>query len=446
MAVKSILVVLALLVFAAPVNAVADSESGKFVDIERVVSPGGITAWLVNDPSIPVISFRFAFRGGASLDPAGKEGLARMTSTLIDEGAGDLDSQAFQRRLQDLSISLRFSARRDTFGGNLKTLSKNRDQAFDMLRLAISEPRFDAEPVSRLRAQLLSGLRRDQEDPDAIAGRTLSEMMFPGHPYGRPVEGALDTISTITADDLRGFVARRLARDNLYVGVVGDITAAELGRRLDDVFAALPEKAAPFSIAEVRAKADGRTRVIDMTVPQSSIVFAQQGLKRNDPEFFPAYVLNHILGSGGFTSRLYDEIREKRGLAYSVGSYLYPLQYSALISGGGTANGRVVETLAVLKDEWRKMAKFGVTETELSDAKTYLTGSYPLRFTSSDNIAAILVAVQVQELGIDYLEKRNHLVEAVTLEQVNGLAKKLLDTDSLTVVVVGQPVGLKNTP
>lgn len=392
------LVVLVLLAFTVP----AAAESGKFVDIERVTSPGGIHAWLVTDPSIPVVSVRFAFRGGASLDPAGLAGLAKMTSTLIDEGAGDLDSQTFQRRLLDLSISLRFSAGRDTFSGNMKTLSKNRDQAFDLLRLALTTPRFDAEPVSRLRSQLLSGLRRDQEDPDVIAGRTLSEMLFPNHPYGRPVDGTLASIAAISADDMRAFVTRRLALDTLYVGVVGDIDARELGQRLDDVFGALPPKAASFAVADIPAQADGRTRVVDMAVPQSAIVFAQKGLMRKDPDFFPAYVLNHILGSGGFTSRLYDEIREKRGLAYSVGSYLYPMKHSALISGsGGTANGRVVETLTVLKDEWRKMAEFGVSEAELRDAKTYLTGSYPLRFTASGNIASILVAVQIQELGID---------------------------------------------
>ena len=441
------LIVLMMFAFAAPAFARADTKTGKFVQIEQVVSPGGVTAWLVNDPSIPVISLRLAFRGGASLDPVGKEGLAKMVSTLIDEGAGDLDSQTFQRTLQDQSISLRFGAGRDTFSGTLKTLTKNRDKAFDMLRLALNNPRFDAEPVSRLRSQLLSGLRRDQEDPDTIAGRTLSKMLFPDHPYGRPVDGTLDTIGAITADDLRGFVTRRLARDNLYVGVVGDISARELGQRLDEIFAALPKNAAPFAVDDVDPRTDGQTRVVDMAVPQSAIVFAQQGLKRNHPDFFPAYVLNHILGSGGFTSRLYDEIREKRGLAYSVGSYLYPLDHSAMITGSsGTANGRVAETLSVLKAEWRKMAEHGVTAAELSDAKTYLTGSYPLRFTSSGNIASILVSVQVQGLGMDYLEKRNSLVEAVTLDQVNRLAKTLLDTDSLTVVVVGQPEGLKNTP
>ncbi|HER27235.1 MAG TPA: insulinase family protein, partial [Rhodospirillales bacterium] len=232
------LIVLVLLNLA--ILATSAQAAKNFVDIERVISPGGIEAWLVNDASVPVISFRFSFRGGASLDPVGKQGLAKMTSTLIDEGAGDLDSQAFQRRLQDLSIALRFHAGRDTFSGNMKTLSKNRDQAFDMVRLALTKPRFDDEPVSRLRAQLLSGLRRDQEDPDAIARKTLAEMLFPNHPYGRPVGGELKSISAITADDMRGFVARRLARDNLYVAVVGDISAAELAGQLDKIFAALP--------------------------------------------------------------------------------------------------------------------------------------------------------------------------------------------------------------
>jgi len=417
------------------------------VNVQRVVSPGGIEAWLVSDHINPIISLRFAFRGGASLDPVGKEGLANLASSLLDEGAGDLDSQTFQRRLEDLSVTIRFEAGRDTFQGRLKTLSENKDQAFAMLAVALNKPRFDIEPVNRIRSQVLAGLRRDQEDPDTIAGRTLSKELFPDHPYGRPVDGTSQSVEAITIEDLKSFASERLARDNLFIGVVGDIEPEELGRRLDQVFLPLPEKSSGATTPDIEPQDKGRTVVVDMAVPQSAIVFSQKGLKRDHPDFYTAFVLNHILGGGGFTSRLYDEIREKRGLAYSIGTYLYPLRHAALIQGyGGTANERVAETLKVLKDQWRRMAEKGVSAEDLTDAKTYLIGSYPLRFTSSGRIASILVSMQLENLGIDYLDRRNSLVEAVTREDVNRLAKSLLDPDNLVVVVVGAPEGVTSTP
>jgi len=441
---KALLAALALFALCVPGRVLADDHT---VNVVRVVSPGGIEAWLVRDHINPIINMRIAFRGGAALDPVGKAGLAHMVSTLLDEGAGDMDSQSFQRRLEDLSVELRFNAGRDTFTGRLKTLSENKDQAFELLKASLSEPRFDAGPVERMRGQILAGLRRDSEDPDTVAGQALARELFPNHPYGRPVEGTPESIATITLDDLREFTGQRLARDNLLIGVVGDIDGEELGRRLDEVFSGLPAVSKPANVQEVQVQNAGRIKVVEMAVPQSAIAFAQKGLKRDDPDFYTGYVLNHILGGGGFTSRLYEEIREKRGLAYSIGSYLYPLRHAGLVQGyGGTANGRVGETLEVLKSQWRTMAESGATATELLDAKTYLVGSYPLRFTSTGGIASILVSMQLEKLGIDYLDRRNKMVEGVTLEAVNTLARRLLDPANLVVVVVGTPDGVISTP
>ncbi|MEP1031625.1 MAG: pitrilysin family protein, partial [Alphaproteobacteria bacterium] len=289
----------------------------KATQIERVVSPGGIEAWLVEDHLNPIISLHLAFRGGSALDPEGKEGLANMVSTLLDEGAGDLDSKAFQQTLEDKSITLRFSAARDSFGARVQVLTEYRDLAFDLLRQAMTEPRFDAEPVSRLRAQLLANLRHESQDADAIAGKTLMKTLYPDHPYGRPTGGTLESVAAIQVADMRAFVKERLARDTLSIGVVGDITAKELAPLLDKTFGALPAKAAPWKVAEVAPKVSGRTIVIEKPLKQSNILFADRGLMRKDPDFYTAYVMNHILGGGGFTSRLYTEVREKRGLAYS---------------------------------------------------------------------------------------------------------------------------------
>lgn len=416
------------------------------VRVERVVSPGGIEAWLVPDHANPIISLRLAFRGGTGLDPAGQEGLANMVSGLIDEGAGEMDSQAFQGRLEDLAVSLGFDAGRDQFTGNLRTLSENRDAAFDMLRLALTAPRFDAAAVERIRAQILAGLRADSEDPDYVASLTLSRTLYPDHPYGRPRRGTAASVGAITRADLGAFVARRLGRDNLVIGVVGDIEAPALAALLDATFGGLAPNAAPWRLAHVRPAAAGRTVVVRKSVPQSAILFAHEGLMRDDPDFYAAYVVNQVLGGSGFTSRLYDEVREKRGLAYSIGSRLYPFDHTALVLGSaGTANGSVAETLDLVRREWRRMAEGGPTARQLADVKTYLTGSFPLRFTASGRIARILVGIQLDHLGIDYLERRNRLIEAVTLEDARRVARRLLDADALTVVVVGEPEGVASS-
>lgn len=418
----------------------------RAVEVERVVSPGGIEAWLVEDHTNPIISLELAFRGGAALDPEGKAGLANMVSGLIDEGAGELDSQAFQARLEDQSIRLRFSAGMDTFGGELTTLTENADAAFDLLRLALTEPRFDAEPVARIRSQILAGIAQDSEDPGSIARRSLFGRLYPDHPYGRPAEGTLDSVAAIATEDLERFVAQRFARDRLVIGVVGDITPDALAAKLDQTFLALPEAGGSAAVADVEPEDGGGVIVVEKNMPQSVVAFGQDGLRRSDPDYYAAYIVNHILGGGSFSSRLYEEVREKRGLAYSVYSYLNPLDHSALLLGGvATQNARVAESLDLIRKEWRRMAEEGPTAQELDDAKTFLTGSFPLRFTSSGRIAGMLVGMQLEDLGIDYLDTRNAKIEAVTLDQARAVARRLLAPEAITVVVVGRPDGVVAT-
>ncbi len=431
----------------AAIAVLALAQPAQAIDIQRIESPGGIKAWLVEDHTNPIISLRFAFRGGAGLDPAGKQGLANLAASTMDEGAGDLDSQAFQKTLEDKSIRISFDAGMDNFGGRLQTLVRHRDEAFRLLRLALTAPRFDADPVERIRTQILVGLKRDEEDPHSIAGKALRKALYGGHPYSRSSDGTQVSVKTITAADLRGFVGRRLALNNLVIGAVGDISPERLSALLDQTFGKLPTTAAPWKLADHRANTDGRTVVIDKNVPQSAIMFADQGLMRADPDFYAAFVMNHILGGGGFTSRLYGEIREKRGLAYSVSTGLNPRDASATTVGGaGTANARVKETLDILKAEWGRMAEAGVTAKELGDAKTYLTGAYPLRFSASGRIARMLVGIQLAHLGIDYVKHRNGFIEAVTRADIARIAKKLLDPKRLVTVVVGRPDGVTATP
>lgn len=432
------------LVLFAIVGFVSRADAGTRID--RVRSPGGVEAWLVEDHGVPVISLRVIFRGGAALDPADKLGLANMTASLLDEGAGPLDSQAFQRRLEDLSISLSFEDALDTFGGSLKTLSANKDTAFDLFRLAMTEPRFEPEAVERIRSGILARIRRSAADPDYLAGRLWWSRAFPDHPYGRPTTGTIESVSRIDQADLKGFVGRRLARDTMYIGVVGDITPAELAAVLDRVFGALPANAAPYALPTVEPRAAGTIAVIERPVPQSVVLFGERGIKRSDPDFYTAFVMNHILGGGSFSSRLYQEVREKKGLAYSIGTYLYPLDWSPLILGSvATQNARVGESIALIRQEWSRLASGGVTDEELAEAKAYLTGSYVLQFDNTDKIARLLVSIQLDDLGIDYIDKRNGYIEAVTRADIARVAKRLLNAKALSFSVVGQPAGLPPT-
>lgn len=411
--------------------------------VQAVTSPGGVTAWLVEDHSLPVVTLDASFRGGAALDPADKSGLATLTADLLDEGAGDLDSQAFQGKIEDLAASLEFSASEDAIGVSLRSITAYLAPSLELLRLSLTAPRFDAPAVERVRGQLLGELAREQREPHYISGRLWFRNAYGDHPYARPRQGTPESIARVTVDDMRALVKSRFARDVLLIGVVGDVTPAALAALLDSTFGALPAQAAPATVPEAEARASSPLLLARMPIPQSVVTFGQPGIKRNDPDWYAALVINHILGDGGFSSRLTEEVRVKRGLAYSVYSALEPLRHSGLVIGGvATENGRVAQSIDIIRAEWRRMREEGPTAKELEDAKTYLTGSFPLNLDSTGRIAATLVAIQRDELGIDYLEKRNPLIDAVTLADAKRVARRLLDPAKLSFVVVGSPESL----
>ena len=415
------------------------ADEARAVEIQRVVSPRGIEAWLVEDGSIPLIAMSFAFLGGAAQDPIGKPGVANLVSGLLDEGAGNLDSRAFQTELDDFSIEMSFGTGYDSFSGSLRTLAENRDQATRLLRLALSEPRFDSEPFERVKAQVISGLRGDERNPRDIASNALMRAAFPDHAYGRPVEGTLQTVAAITVADLKVFHRQTFARDNLKIAVVGAIDAATLGTVLDEIFGGLPVKANRAGIAEPAPLAGARIDVA-MAIPQTVIGFAAPGLIRGDPEFIPAYVATFILGGGGSGSRLYDEIRERRGLAYSISLGLRPFDYGGIVTGGTSTRSDQADTVvSLIEEEIRRFADEGPSEEELAKAKAYLIGSYPLRFTTSTRIARQLLAIQLDDLGIDYVDRRDELIAAVTIDDVRRAAARLFGGDDLIVVRVGEP-------
>ncbi|HTS42281.1 MAG TPA: pitrilysin family protein [Xanthobacteraceae bacterium] len=412
--------------------------------IERVVSPGGIEAWLVHDSAVPLIAMDFAFQGGGDQDPDSKPGVGYMTTALLDDGAGELDAKAFQQKLEEYAIEMRFSTGRSHVLGSVRMLKEWQAQGFDLLRLAVTAPRFDADAVERARAQVLAGLRRETTSPNDIATRMWWKTAFPNHPYGRPTNGTLESVPQITAEDLKTYARRVFARNTLKVAVVGDIDAATLGKVLDQVFGGLPEKAELNPVSAVKMQAAGRRIVVDLDVPQAVLTFGGAGLARKDPDFMAAYVVNHILGGGSFTSRLYEEVREKRGLAYGVYSYLLPLDHTALVMAGTATSGdQAGETLSIIEKETRRLAEEGPTAAELAKAKAYLKGSYALRFDTSSKIAGQLLQIQLDDLGIDYINQRNKQIDAVTLADAKRVAKRLFEGEFL-VTVVGRPKGLSS--
>ncbi|MDR5652591.1 M16 family metallopeptidase [Ruixingdingia sedimenti] len=412
------------------------------IPITEVKSPGGITAWLVESHDIPFVALELRFRGGGSLDTPEKAGAVNLMAGLLEEGAGDLDARGFAEARDALAADFRFSAGTDAVAVSARFLTESRADAVTLLRSALTEPRFDADAVERVRGQVLSSLRSAEKDPGTLASRAFDALAFGAHPYALPLDGTLETVPALTRDDIAAAHRGALARDRVHVAAVGDIGPEELGRLLDDLLSGLPETGAPLPGPATVDLTRGIT-VQEFLGPQSVIIFGHEGIPRHDPDFIPAYVANEILGGGRFSARLMREVRDRRGLTYGVGSYLYTLASADLAMGQlSTANATAGAAIEVVRAEWDRIAEEGVTAEELEATKTYLTGSYPLRFDGNAPIARILVGLQLLGYPIDYPAARNAMVEAVTLEDVNRAARRLFRPDNLRFVVVGAPEGL----
>ncbi|AHC99308.1 M16 family metallopeptidase [Leisingera methylohalidivorans] len=415
------------------------------VKIEEVTSPGGITAWLVEDHAIPFSALELRFRGGTSLDAPGKRGAVHLMAGLLEEGSGDLRAQDYARALETLAAEFSYDADKDSVSVSARFLTENREDAVALLRQTLFEPRFDQDALDRVRAQVLAGLRSDAKNPNTIAGEAFSRMAYGDHPYASDGKGTLESVSALSRQDIFDAYEAVFARDRLYVSAVGDITAEELGVLLDELLGALPAEGGPIP-GPAEVSITGGITVVDFDTPQSVALFGQKGIKREDPDFFTAYVMNQILGGGSFETRLMTEVREKRGLTYGVYSYLVPRDLAAVYMGSvASANSKMAEAVEVIRNEWRRMAEKGVTEKELRDAQTYLTGAYPLRFDGNGRIAAILAGMQMDHLPISYVETRNDRINAVTLEDVNRFAAEFLDPDGLHFAIAGRPEGLDST-
>ncbi len=410
------------------------------VNVEERTSPGGLAYWLVSDDTVPLVAVRFAFDGaGATQDPDGKAGTANLLSGVLDEGAGEHDSLAFQTLLEDNAIRMSFDANHDSFAGELTILSDTVELGTSLLALALAQPRLDEDAIERTRGQIMAGIRRDLNDPESIASRLAGTTFFPGHPYTHQAQGSLETLPAITRDDLAAHHKAALAQDNLHIAIVGDISAQSADTLVDDAFGGLPEKAQLATIADMRVPA-GVTGFDEQDVAQTIIRFGVAGIDHDDDDFLTAFVMNHILGGGTFSSRLFQEVRQKRGLTYSVYSYLSARDHAPMFGGGAsTRPERAQETLDVIRDVIAHFIKDGPTEDELQQAKDFLIGSYPLRFDSSQKIAQQLVGMQLEAMPASYIVERADLIRAITVDDVARVSQRILKAP-LSLVIVGQPL------
>lgn len=416
------------------------------VKIQEVTSPGGIKAWLVEEHGIPFTALEVRFRGGTSLDPAGKRGATMLMASLLEEGSGKLDSRGFAEAREALAARFGFDADADAVSVSAQMLTENRDQAAALLHKALTDATFDQPSIDRVKDQIRSIIQSHASDPDQIAGDMAAHALFGDHPYGSSDLGTLDSVGALTRDDVVAARAAALSRDRLFVSAAGDINPADLGKLLDQLFDGLPATGGP-QVAEAGPSFDGKVHVAPFDTPQSVVSFAQPGIALTDKDYFAAALLNQIVGGDGFTARLMNQVREKRGLTYGISTHLVVMDHAAYWQGGfASANAKAGGAVKVVRQVWADTAAKGVTDKELKAAKTYMTGSYPLRFDGNDKIAGILVGMQMVGLPSDYVAHRNGLIEAVTLADVNRVARQLMAPDKLSFTVVGHPEGLASDP
>ncbi|MDX1923463.1 MAG: pitrilysin family protein [Alphaproteobacteria bacterium] len=414
-------------------------------DVQILKSSKGITAWLIEDHSLPIVSLSFAWNGGIETDDDAKQGLSHVAATMLTKGAAADDENAFLKKLQDNVISLSFQAQRDTIYGQLRTLKETLPVAQEALRASIMQPRFDDQSLMQVKAQNISLIKNYLSDPDWLMSRLMMREVYAGHPYSKRTLGTQATINSITKDDLKNW-HKRLNRSELIVSATGDITKEELNKLLDETFGGLPEKPAGAELAEADLKGKTETFVLKYKGPQSSITVVWPGIRRNDKDWYAMEVMNYILGGGSFSSRLMSEVREKRGLTYGISSGMSLFDHGSSYSiQASFKNENAGHVLDLIKKEIAHMRDTKVSAEELKAAKDYLIGSYALSLTSTARVAGHYLEIQRQKLGVDIQQKREAALNAVTAEDVQRVAKRILQDASQITFFVGEPQGITAT-
>ncbi len=429
---------------AIPPAPVAAKKQDRVLDIQTLKTPGGINLWLVEDHTLPVIGINFAFRSGASTDAADRQGVSQLLSNTLDEGAGDITSEQFQAALRDNAIDLGFSSSRDSFGGSMRTLVRHKDKALELLKLAVTSPRFDQEAVDRMKQANLTRIRASMSDPDWIGARIMNDRVFGAHPYVQNSGGTLASMAALTPEDLRAARARHFARDRLYVGIAGDVTAAEAARIVDDIFGGLPET----------AKTDGKVGASDMPAatkpvfyatpqPQTNLTMVWPGISIHDVDHYAGVVMDYIYGGGGFSSLLMNEVREAKGLTYGIYSDMMNMDHADRYTvAGSMLPQNVAPTIQMVRAIADRMRTTDVTAEQLQAAKDYLTGSMPLHFGSTMSVAGAVTGLQINNRPATALDDVRATIMAVTPADIRRVATRVFMHEPQVILVGAKPEGI----
>jgi zinc protease len=405
--------------------------------VQRIVSPGGIEALLIESHEVGVISMRFSFRGGALEDPADKPGVAHLASYLFNEGAGDLDTQSLMRRMSRIGADFSGETNAENLTVTLSTPSAHRDEAFGLLKLAVAAPRFDAEPLERGKRAALATLEQERQDPGSAAWRQLGTMLYGKSRYAISEKGTPEGLALISAEDIRAYRSRVFARDNIRVAVAGDIDASTLSKVLDDVFGALPAKA-DIRPAQIFMPAQAQKKTIALDLPQTIVVFANFASALDARQSLGASLFNQIL-SAQFTGRLFMALREREGLVYSISTDrgLFS-RFGSFYGSFGAAPGNAERAMSLAMSEINRLVSEGPSEQELEDAKGAFRGGYYLGLDTSANLSSTLLAMLEQKLPDTYLADFDSAIASITIDEVKAAAKLVARPDAMAIVSVGK--------
>lgn len=394
------------------------------------IENGVLSAYFMEEHSNPIISVSFLFKNaGSAHDAEGQHGLALLASSVLTDGAGEFDEKEFNEFMEENGVKIKFSVTPDDFKGWMAFPSQNKTTATNLLRAALTEPHADEKILEVYKNKIKNARLEQNEKPNLILQQKFNENIFAGHPYSRNYLGNDEDVANLTSEDILNYVKKSLAKDNLMVGITGDLTADEAKVLLYDLFGTLSDKNSKSSLEKIDFFAEGVEYNTKHKTAQVVTKFVSKGAFRSSSDFYPLYLANYILGESGLSSRLSKVIREKEGLTYGVYTYLTNSDAVALIEGGFSATPENFEKAQqLLKEEWLKLGKKGVTAEELNEAKKSLLNSFYLRFATIDGISDMLVAMQKYNLGLDFLTKRNDYIRQVSLKDVNAVSKKYFST------------------
>ena len=413
--------------------------SAAAIDIQEWQTDNGMRVLFVEANEIPMLQVSVAFAAGNTRDPDEKLGLASLTSALLDDGAGELEADQLLGALDSMGIEFGSSSSRDMSRVSLKTLTDTPilDRAVDLFATIVSVPLFPSDALERERRRALVGLQRHRQSPDSVASEAFWAAMYPGHVYGRFGAGSEESLASITRDNIVHFHGRYYVARNGVMVLVGDVNRSTAERIAERVSSGLPAGEPAVPIPPVQ-DAEAVENMIDFPSQQSHVSLGHPAVERGNEDYIPLYVGNYTLGGSSFVSLLGEEVRENRGLAYSVYSYLNPMyRRGPFVVGFQTRNDQRDMTIELAREIVTRYIEEGPTQEQLDSAQRHITGAFPLATDSNSKVAGFLLSVAFYDLPLDYLDTYIARVEAVTVEQVRDVLQRHIHPDKFVQIVVG---------